>query len=92
MKVHEKTEIHTTFSIYIRPEHRSLGLGKAMLSYLATVAIGRGCGRFEWSVLDWNKPAVEFYKKIGAEPMTEWTGQRLTGNALEKLAENFKKS
>lgn len=77
--------------LYIKPEHRGVGLGKAMLSFLASLAVERKCGRFEWWVLDWNKPAIDFYKKIGAEPMSEWTVQRVTGDALIKLAENFGK-
>ena len=77
--------------LYIKPEHRGSGLGKAMLSYLATVALERKCGRVEWWVLDWNSQAIEFYRKIGAEPMSEWTVQRVTGDALKILAESFTK-
>lgn len=72
--------------LYIKPEFRSKGFGKQMLSHLAKIAVDRNCGRFEWWVLDWNKPAIEFYKKIGAIPMSEWTVQRVTGEALIKLA------
>jgi GNAT superfamily N-acetyltransferase len=77
--------------LYIKPAYRGLGLGKAMLSYLACVAVERNCGRFECWVLDWNKPAIDFYRRIGAEPMTDWTVQRVTGDALVKLADHFRK-
>ncbi|MFA9440743.1 N-acetyltransferase family protein [Uliginosibacterium sp. sgz301328] len=73
--------------LYIRRELRGLGLGKAMLAHLASIAVARDCGRFEWSGLDWNRQAIDFYRKLGAEPMDEWTVQRVTGHALHKLAE-----
>jgi len=72
--------------LYVRPNARGLGLGKALLVHLASIAVQRGCRRFEWSVLDWNTPALEFYKALGAEPMTEWTIHRVSGNALLRLA------
>ena len=72
--------------LYITPEARGSGAGKALLAHLAALAIDRGCARFEWSVLDWNEPAIGFYRAIGAEPMAEWTVQRLTGDALTRLA------
>ncbi|MBS1701999.1 MAG: GNAT family N-acetyltransferase [Armatimonadetes bacterium] len=72
--------------LYIKPEHRNRGYGKVMLSHLAQLALDRGCGRFEWSVLDWNEPSIAFYRKIGAVPMDEWTVQRVTGQALIDLA------
>ena len=72
--------------LYVQPNYRGHGYGKILLSYLAKLAVERHCGRFEWSVLDWNEPAIQFYKKIGAKPMSEWTIQRLDGAALEKLA------
>ena len=72
--------------LYVQPNYRGHGYGKILLSYLAKLAVERNCGRFEWSVLDWNEPAIQFYKKIGAKPMSEWTIQRLDGAALEKLA------
>jgi GNAT superfamily N-acetyltransferase len=72
--------------LYILPEFRGRGFGKQMLSYLANLAIERGCGRFEWWVLDWNKPAIKFYESLGAAPMSEWTVQRVTGDALVELA------
>ena len=75
--------------LYVKPECRGKGLGKVMLSYLAKVAVERNCGRFEWWVLDWNTPAIDFYTKIGAVPMSEWTVQRVTGEALTKLAGEF---
>lgn len=72
--------------LFVVPEARGSGLGKALLAHLARVAIDRGCARFEWSVLDWNEPAIAFYRSIGARPMDEWTVQRLDGEALRQLA------
>lgn len=72
--------------LFVLTEMRSKGIGKALLSYLAALTRERQCGRLEWSVLDWNEPAIQFYRSIGAVPMDEWTVQRLTGNALEALA------
>ncbi len=72
--------------LFVKPEFRRKGYGKRMLTYLAGLAVERNCGRLEWSVLDWNTPAIEFYKSLGAIPMDEWTTFRLTGNALEQLA------
>ena len=74
--------------LYISPEHRRCGAGMALLKHLANLALSRGCGRFEWNVLDWNEPAIKFYQSIGAKPQDEWVGYRLTGKALEALAEN----
>ncbi len=74
--------------VYIRPLHRSRGLGRAIFRHLAEVALERNCGRMEWWVLDWNEPAIRFYRSLGAEPMIEWTVQRLTGDALRDLAES----
>ena len=71
--------------LYVRPEFRGSGLGRALLVYLARLARERGCGRLEWSVLDWNEPAIGFYKSVGAAPVDGWTGYRVTGKALEKL-------
>ena len=68
--------------LFVKPEYRNREYGKAMLAHLARLAIQRGCGRFEWSVLDWNTPAIEFYKALGARPMDEWTVFRLDGDAL----------
>jgi GNAT superfamily N-acetyltransferase len=72
--------------LYVRPTMRGKGLGKRMLAYLARQAIARDYGRMEWWVLDWNKPAIDFYHSLGAVPMDEWTVQRLTGEALSELA------
>ncbi len=72
--------------LFVRPEHRGSGFGKAMLRYLARLAKERGCGRFEWWVLDWNEDAIRFYKSLGAAPMDEWTVFRVTGDALDELA------
>ena len=74
--------------LYVLPEYRGRGAGKALLAHLARIAIDRGCGRFEWSVLDWNEPAIGFYRSLGAVPMTGWTVNRLTGEALEVLAQS----
>ncbi|WP_339512988.1 GNAT family N-acetyltransferase [Pseudomonas sp. RL_15y_Pfl2_60] len=72
--------------LYVRTETRGSGLGKALLSTLAKLAVSRGCGRLEWSVLDWNEPAIGFYKQLGAYPLEDWTQFRLTGDALQGLA------
>ena len=72
--------------LYVKPEMRGRGLGRALLVHLAKLARERGCGRMEWSVLDWNEPAIKLYKGIGAVPMDEWTVYRVTGDALEDLA------
>ena len=74
--------------LYVSPESRGAGAGKALLKHLAQIAVTRNCGRFEWSVLDWNEPAIGFYKSIGALPQDEWVGYRLTGKALVELAES----
>jgi GNAT superfamily N-acetyltransferase len=73
--------------LYVSPEHRGTGAGFALLKHLAKIAVANDCGRFEWSVLDWNEPAIQFYLSIGAEPQDEWVGYRLTGKALEELAD-----
>lgn len=72
--------------LYVSPETRGLGAGKALLRHLAQLAVARGCGRFEWSVLDWNTPAIDFYESFGARPQSEWTTYRLTGQALLDFA------
>ncbi|WP_329567544.1 GNAT family N-acetyltransferase [Kitasatospora sp. NBC_01266] len=74
--------------LYVRPEARGGGHGKALLTELARIAAERGYGRFEWSVLDWNEPAIGFYKSLGAEPMEEWTVHRLTGEPLRELGKH----
>ncbi|MBO9621464.1 MAG: GNAT family N-acetyltransferase [Sphingomonas sp.] len=72
--------------LYVTPEARGGGAGKALLRHIAGLALDRGCGRFEWAVLDWNQPAIDFYRAMGAAPMDEWTVQRVTGDALVRLA------
>ena len=72
--------------LFVEPEHRGKGIGKALLVRLAQLAVERGYGRLEWSVLDWNTPSIEFYRSLGAVPLNEWTGYRLTGEALTRLA------
>lgn len=72
--------------LFVIPEMRGRGFGRAMLVHLARIARDRKCGRFEWSVLDWNQPAIEFYKNLGGVPMNEWTIFRVSGEALERLA------
>jgi GNAT superfamily N-acetyltransferase len=73
--------------LFVIPEMRGKGFGRALLVCLAKIARDRNCGRFEWAVLDWNKPSIEFYKKLGAVPMDEWTIFRVTGDALKRLAD-----
>jgi GNAT superfamily N-acetyltransferase len=73
--------------LFVRPEARGSGLGKALLAALAQIAIQRDCARLEWWVLDWNDPAISFYKKLGAKPMDEWTTFRVDGDALDTLAQ-----
>lgn len=74
--------------LYVSPEQRGLGAGIALLKHLAKIAVSKNCGRLEWSVLDWNEPAIKFYQSIGAEPQNEWVAYRLTGKALTELAES----
>jgi GNAT superfamily N-acetyltransferase len=74
--------------LYVTPHARGSGAGKAMLAALAKLAVERGCARFEWSVLDWNEPAIGFYKSLAAKPMDEWTVFRLDGDALASLADS----
>jgi GNAT superfamily N-acetyltransferase len=73
--------------LFVLPEWRGTGLGKALFTRVAQIAVERDAGRMEWSVLDWNEPALKFYRKLGAQPMGEWTVQRLTGAALKEAAE-----
>jgi GNAT superfamily N-acetyltransferase len=73
--------------LYILPEFRGRGYGKKLLAHLARIALDRKCGRLEWSVLDWNQPALDFYASLGAKPMSEWTVQRLSGEDLRTLAD-----
>lgn len=72
--------------LFVRPAFRGRGLGRRLMAHLARLAVERGCTRFEWSVLDWNAPAIGFYRRLGARPMDEWTVQRLEGEALHALA------
>jgi GNAT superfamily N-acetyltransferase len=71
--------------LFVEPAWRGRGLGKALLKAVARTAVQRGCGRFEWAVLDWNAPAIRFYESLGARPLRDWTVFRVTGEALEKL-------
>ena len=72
--------------LYVRPECRGKGYGKAILKELARIAVERGCGRLEWWCLDWNQPSIDFYLSLGAEPMKDWTVYRIAGETLTKLA------
>jgi GNAT superfamily N-acetyltransferase len=72
--------------LFVRPVYRRRGIGRQLLAHLAQLAVARGCGRFEWSVLTWNKLAIGIYEKLGASPMNDWTVYRLSGNALSALA------
>lgn len=74
--------------LFVKPELRRRGVGEALFRKLAQIACARGCGRFEWSALDWNSPAIQFYERMGAKAMSEWTVYRLTGDALRKAAES----
>jgi GNAT superfamily N-acetyltransferase len=73
--------------LFVEPRWRRRGLGRKLLAYVAGVAADRGCGRLDWSVLDWNEPAIRFYRGLGAEPVQEWSVLRLTGESLARLAE-----
>ena len=73
--------------LYVMPKHRGFGYGRAILRKLAQIAVERGCGRLEWWCLDWNKPSIDFYLSLGAEPMSDWTVYRIAGDTLNKLAE-----
>ena len=72
--------------LYVTPQARGVGAGKALLQRLAQIALEKDCGRFEWSVLDWNTPAIDFYDRLGALPQSEWIRYRMTGEALQQLA------
>jgi GNAT superfamily N-acetyltransferase len=76
--------------LYVREIARGRGLGLALIAHLAKLALQRGCGRLEWAVLNWNTPAIDFYRAIGAKPQDEWTVQRLTGDALQNMAAKAK--
>lgn len=73
--------------LYVSPAYRGVGAGQALLQHLARIAVSKGCGRFEWSVLDWNAPAIDFYEHLGAVAQKEWIGYRLEGEALQRLAQ-----
>jgi GNAT superfamily N-acetyltransferase len=73
--------------LFVRPRFRQKGIGKALLVHLARAALEKGCGRYQWQVLDWNTPAIDFYESLGAKVMKEWLTMRVTGEALQKLAE-----
>lgn len=73
--------------LFVLPEYRGKGYGKALLKKLAAIAVERGCGRLEWCCLDWNKPSIDFYLSLGAKPLSDWTTYRVTGKTLSELAE-----
>ncbi|MGN0034720.1 MAG: GNAT family N-acetyltransferase [Coriobacteriales bacterium] len=73
--------------LFVLPDYRGRGLGKALLRRLAQIAMERGCGRLEWSCLDWNQPSIDFYLSLGAEPLSEWTEYRLAGERLSRFAQ-----
>ncbi len=73
--------------LFVKPEYRGKGYGRAILKKLASIAVERGCGRLEWWCLDWNKPSIDFYLSLGAEPMSDWTVYRIAGDTLKELAE-----
>jgi len=73
--------------LYVMPDFRGKGYGKGLIKKLAQIAVERGCGRLEWWCLDWNKPSIDFYLSLGAEPMSDWTVYRIAGETLKKLAE-----
>lgn len=73
--------------LFVKPEYRGKGYGKALLKQVASIAVERNCGRLEWSCLDWNQPSIDFYLSLGAEPMSDWTAYRMTGNTLATFAE-----
>ena len=73
--------------LFVKPDFRGKGIGKSLLLHLAKIAVSENCGRFQWQVLDWNTPAIDFYKSLGAEIMSEWLTMRVTGDNLRKLAQ-----
>ena len=74
--------------LYVKPEYRGKGYGKGLLKQLASITVERGCGRLEWSCLDWNQPSIDFYRSLGAVPMDEWTVYRITGDTLTRMADS----
>ena len=87
--IFEKQKAEDLEDLFVLPEYRGRGYGKALLSKLAQITLERGCGRLEWSCLDWNKPSIDFYKSMGAAAMEDWTTYRLTGSTLRKAAESI---
>lgn len=75
--------------LFVYEKYRGMGFGKKLLTYIAKLAVDRGCGRFEWAVLDWNEPSIKFYESLGAKTMKEWLINRVTGDALDRLAERY---
>ena len=73
--------------LFVKPEYRGKGYGKALLKKLAQIAVERGCGRLEWWCLDWNQPSIDFYLSLDAEPMSDWTTYRIAGDTLKKMAD-----
>ena len=78
--------------VFVKPDFRGMGIGKALLVHLAQIAVDRNCGRFEWSVLNWNTDAIGFYERLGAKPQDEWTVYRVSGDGLKRLALGLPKS
>ncbi len=74
--------------LYIKPQYRGRGFGKGMMRELARIAVERGCGRLEWSCLDWNQPSIDFYRSLSAQPMSDWTVYRLSGHTLKEFAKS----
>lgn len=74
--------------LFVQPEYRGRGIGRALLNRLARIAVERGCGRLEWSCLDWNRPSIDFYLSMGAQPMSDWTVYRITGQRLREMGES----
>ena len=74
--------------LFVQPEYRGRGIGKVLLKRLARIAVERGCGRLEWSCLDWNRPSIDFYLSMGAQPMSDWTVYRITGQRLREMGES----
>ena len=79
-------QVIATEELFVLPEYRGRGYGKALLKELAQITVERGCGRLEWACLDWNQPSIDFYRSLGAVPMDEWTTYRMTGDTLLEMA------
>ena len=78
--------------VYVTPEFRGRGAGKALLKHIASIAVRENCGRFEWSVLDWNRPSIDFYESLGARPQSEWITYRMSGEALGEFGSQILES